>query len=416
MEELLAFSRLEVYSIAIVILLLGPGVFTATLNAITSMKWLCKLGLLCSEYLIVFNVVYLMFEDLSVLEGEPVVYAYTVASSCLASLAWDRLSIKQKRWWKGASILLAVVIGTIIAVQLYYDINFFMAAGLLWRRVFVRLFARMRMRALSMLKGVLELLRFFWKIALEFFATMSWVTFRRILGRSSLQVGIRWTKKILILSVIYVFVARKARKLFMNQKIQQLKEVIGRNKERAQNLYKNLKFRYKLAFCIGATIATLFVGDAYEFFYPFLPKAFMVKLIGLVKVIGAGITFLLKKLGIHGLIDQTTKKVSQKILGRMSEDARQKWERYKKWRLGRMVIHIDRWIMILDRPARKKARDMRIAAAEKIFCAKKTVQDVTEAVGSTVRKVIPIVIPTPKVALDGLMKTQRMIIKKIKNR
>ncbi|MEN8252363.1 MAG: hypothetical protein ABFQ53_02180 [Patescibacteria group bacterium] len=366
MEQLLACSRFEFWSIVMALVPLGPYIFIRHIYEILNLLHfkIQKKIFAFFEFIFVFNIMYVIFGRELCVEKEPVIFAVTVMSILTVFSAWNALSIKQKRWFRGATFLLGAVLSIILAVQLYYDITFYMAIGLLWRKVFVKSFLYFKAKFLFIIAKTIKLTSSFWRASVRFVVTMTWRKASGLFGTFSLQFFWRWIKKILLFLFIYQIAANRMRRLFMNEKMQQLKTVAMSRKETALTWYKGLKFRYKFIFCIGATMSSFFVGESWDFFYPFLPKGIVVKLIGLVKSLGGLITFALKRLGLQGFIDTTTAWVMRKVSTRMSDDLRYKWTLYRKWRLGRMVIMIDRWIMILNRPVRKKARVMRQTAIE----------------------------------------------------
>ncbi len=387
----------DFWSIVIILMIMGPALlWRASADIFSTLSDEARLiCLYAAKFVIVYELTSCFAVDMGIALHPIFTALISISVLFLGLFAWGKipLTTKQKRWAKIGLIILACVLLFVWIMHAFFDLNAIAVLRLLWRRFVLpivigvqQLFAWAMRWCRGLIRDVMKLT---WKEGL-FYA-------RGFVGK----VLIRWGKKIVFFLIMYQLVANRMRRIFLNEKVQLVKNALMAKKEKVVAVYKSLPFWQKLGLCVAATVIIFFVGEAWDFFYPILPKGFLIKVIGAFKFIGGLISKLLSKLGIQGLIDKLTfpfiNLAKRLIPKKPRERIERKWHFFRHWRLPRYVLLFDRWIGVVNRELRAKERKKRQDAIDKM---KGITKKATAVTGNLVGGVVTGTFKTAKTVLS----------------
>lgn len=308
------------------------------------------------ELLLVVTVCKLALIEIHVHEDETTIDFIALISLLMARWIWSKLRIREKRWVKVATNFFIVLLVIIICIKLYFDVNFFMAATIFWRRVVVKtvLIIKSKIVAIFVFSG--KFLRGLWTEAIAFLAGLTWAKSKIIAGRAATYATSRGAKRAGISTAIFVFRGDKRRRVLIRKKAELLKRAALKKKDKTLAWYKKLPGFIKIFLWVFIVGLSLLIGDMINFFYPILPKNFGLMIINLFKRCGSLIYGLLGKLGLGFIVDRPINWINLLIAFLLPEAIRIMF----KWKFLRWVVSINKWITVIDKPLRQRLRKIRL--------------------------------------------------------
>lgn len=346
----------DIWSIGAIIIFAGTYVAMSICRAFVAFNAMTKIDFSYALECVIVLEITKCIASHSCINSYLVIAVLTLCSYAFSVFVWHSLSVKQRLWLRISMIVLTSIFGIIWVLHAYFGINTFMATSLLWQRFVVPFFT-----------WIILFSRRMWFKILEFIAVLTWREGGSIVRRFAVQIVLRWTRRLVIFLFFYQVMANRMRRIFISERVQKAKQFMCNKKDEVVESYKAMPFWKKLVFCLMASVCVLFVGKSWDFFYPFLPKGAITKLL-------KGLRFVGTKFGINKTLDKATSflfRIAMFFLPfAIYAHIEKRWLLFRNWRLRRYAIMLDRLLGVIDKKARDKARLTRQMLIGKIQCNK----------------------------------------------